>query len=157
MDMSVTFDNFKYFPVETESLLRKFVHYIDPTHLQANCTFDGCTFPKATEGEKGPPALLGVDGLLRGGLYPGTQLGENLGLVVAGREGLKLSTLWPCSGDDWAGAGVSFFSGFWGGEAWMPAKGRTRTSILNESRTQNKRPKRIYIYVIMIKQKGEKY
>lgn len=84
--------------------------------------WDQCTFPKATEGEKGPPALFGVGGLLRGGLYPGTQLGENLGLVVADREGLKLSTLCPCRGEDWAGAGVSFFSGFWGGEAWIPAK-----------------------------------
>jgi hypothetical protein len=34
-----------------------------------------------------------VDGLLNRGLYPGTQLGENLGLVLAGLEGLKLSTL----------------------------------------------------------------
>lgn len=61
--------------------------------------------------------LFGVDGLLREGLYPGTQLGENLGLVLAVREGLKLSTLWPCRGDNWAGTGVSFFSCFWGGEA----------------------------------------
>lgn len=75
------------------------------------------TFAKATDGEKDVPALLGVEGLPRGGLYPGTQLGENLGLVVAAREGLKLRTLWPCRGDDWAGAGVSFFSVFWGGEA----------------------------------------
>lgn len=55
----------------------------------------GHTFPKATDWEKGVPALFGVDGLLREGLYPGTQLGENLGLVPAAREGLKLSTLWP--------------------------------------------------------------
>lgn len=89
-------------------------------HLSSTQTVSngyGHTFPKATEGEKGAPALLGVDGLVRGGLYPETQLGENLGLVVAGLEGLKLSTLWPCRGDDWAGAGVSFFSVFWGGEA----------------------------------------
>lgn len=75
------------------------------------------TFPKDTEGEKGPPALFVGDGLLSVGLYPGTQLGENLGLLEAVREGLKLSTLWPCRGDDWAGAGASFFSGFWGGDA----------------------------------------
>lgn len=71
-----------------------------------------------------------MDGLPSGGLYPGTQLGENLGLVVAGLEGLKLRTLWPCSGDDWAGAGVSFFSGFWGGEARIPRRGETTSSIL---------------------------
>lgn len=75
------------------------------------------TFPKDTEGEKGPPALFVGDGLLSVGLYTGTQLGENLGLLEAVREGLKLSTLWPCKGDDWAGAGASFFSGFWGGDA----------------------------------------
>lgn len=73
------------------------------------------TLPYATDGEKGLP-LPGVDGLLRG-LYPDTQLGENFGLVLGDRAGLKLSTFCPCSGDDWEATGVSFFSGFWGGVA----------------------------------------
>lgn len=64
-----------------------------------------------------------MDGLLRGGLYPGTQLGENLGLAVDGREGLKLNTLCPCRGDDCAGVGISLLSCFsLGGEAWISAR-----------------------------------
>lgn len=69
------------------------------------------TLPKATEGEKGPP-LAGEEGLLKGGLYPGTQLGENFGLVLGGRAGLKLRTFCPCSGGVWVDTGASFFSGF---------------------------------------------
>lgn len=74
------------------------------------------TLPYARDGEKGLP-LPGVEGLLKGGLYPDTQLGENFGLVLGGRAGLKLSTFCPCNGDDWESTGVSFLSGFWGGEA----------------------------------------
>lgn len=104
--MNMEFLGLTYFQVDKELLGRKILWSYHNT------------FPKATVGENGAPALFGVEGLLRGGLYPGTQLGENLGLAVAGREGLKLSTLCPCRGDDWAGAGVSFFSGFSvGGEA----------------------------------------
>ena len=66
----------------------------------------------------------GLDGLLSGlGVYPVTQLGENLGLAVAERDGLKLSTFWPCSAYDWAGTGSAFFSGFCFGEAVMPGTG----------------------------------
>lgn len=78
------------------------------------------TLPYATEGEKFLP-LPGEEGLLRGGLYADTQLGENFGLVLGGRAGLKLSTFCPCRGDDWEATGDSFFSGFWGGDAWIPA------------------------------------
>ena len=73
-----------------------------------------------------PPGLgPGLEETLSGlGVYPVTQLGENLGLVVDEGEGLKLSTLWPCSAYDWAGAGSAFFSCFCLGEAVMPGRGR---------------------------------
>lgn len=84
---------------------------------------EGHTFPKGTAGENCAPVLFGVDGLLRGGLYPCTQLGENLGLAVDGLEGLKLNTLCPCRGDDCAGVGISLLSCFsLGGEAWISAR-----------------------------------
>ncbi len=66
------------------------------------------TLSNTMEGEKGPPA----EELLRGGLNPDTQLGENLGLVLEGRAGLKLSTFCPCSGDDCTETGASFISCF---------------------------------------------
>lgn len=80
---------------------------------QSSVAFQGkCethTLPKAMEGEKVPPA---EEGLLKDGLYPETQLGENLGLVLEGLAGLKLRTFCPCRGEDWTDTGASFVSCF---------------------------------------------